>query len=168
MTRPPYSFCTGSQTALVRKPRPYRSMAGQAPTTREPRIPNSKAKVSKAPALADQANNRSAQRLRARIWSGLGCFMSRPELRTGTGGVAGTAESVEDMGLDSSAAGQAGHRMAPPLAQPGLTCRRQACRRRHAPVPRISQWPASPRQAWARSRGHRRSCHRSCRPSRRT
>src|SRR5205085_8222991 len=65
MTSPPNSRPTGSHTLLVRKPSPYFSMAGHAPTNSEARIPARIANVKIAAARAPHAKSKSGTTIEA-------------------------------------------------------------------------------------------------------
>lgn len=77
MTKPPYSFCTGSQTVLVKNDNPYLLMAGQALIVREARMASSKAKVNKAAPLATQPKIRSARGPERARFTGGGWVITR-------------------------------------------------------------------------------------------
>src|SRR5689334_25439399 len=96
MTRPPYSFLTGSQTLLVRKPRPYLLIAGQAPITRDTRMPASRLSVSQAAPCAAQPKSRSTRGLLRTALPGGGLVISRPVALAGWSKAVRLAGSVED------------------------------------------------------------------------
>src|SRR3990167_1296107 len=101
MTRPPYSFCTGSQTVLVKNESPYLLIAGQALMVSEVRMASNKARVSRAEPLASQPKIRSARGPeRARLTGG-GWVMAREGLMADKLDGESPCTSVEDMGLFS-------------------------------------------------------------------
>jgi hypothetical protein len=61
MTSPPNSSFTGSHTVLVRKEKPYLSIAGQALIVKEVSMAKSRSRVHTAAALATQPKIRSAR-----------------------------------------------------------------------------------------------------------
>src|SRR5690606_31653133 len=78
------------------KPRPYFSMAGQAPITSEARMPSSKASVSSAAACAVQPNRRSRITPARALRTGGLLMLPRRGAGTVKGERASSAGSVED------------------------------------------------------------------------
>src|SRR5688572_23175455 len=107
MTRPPYSFCTGSQTLLVRKPRPYFEMAGHAPAISDSRMPMSIASVSSAAPLAAQPKMRSAMGPERGAFTGGGGaaeVRARSAARSREAAAAGKVDDTGRSGKDESGA----------------------------------------------------------------